>query len=91
VYKDWATGVSEACQFNLRQPLLVRNQDTKLIQVNFDPQLTAVLREVKYLEVGEKADIPESATSIFEKNDTLWQYVTNLDLTVFVVQVDRQT
>jgi len=39
LYSDWIAGVSEACSFNLAQQLLVRNEQTKLISVNFDPQV----------------------------------------------------
>lgn len=45
-------------------------------------QLVAVLREVKYLETQETQEIPSSASSIFARNDTFFQYVANLDLTV---------
>ncbi|KAK3091630.1 hypothetical protein FSP39_021358 [Pinctada imbricata] len=91
IYKEWAAGVDEACSFNLNQPLIVRNEETKLIQVNFDPQLTAVLREVKYLESGEREDIPNSAAEMFKKNDTLWKFLTNLDLTVHLYNKVRNT
>ena len=39
VFDDWMKGVDEACSFNLSQPLLSRNEETKLISVNFDPQV----------------------------------------------------
>ena len=38
-YSDWIAGVNEACSFNLAQQLLTRNEETKLITVNFDPQV----------------------------------------------------
>ncbi|GFN78401.1 dynein heavy chain 9, axonemal, partial [Plakobranchus ocellatus] len=82
VYSDWTKGVDEACSFNLKQPLLTRNEETNLIAVNFDPQLVAVLREVKYLEIREKEEIPNSASSMYSKNDTFRKFVANLDLTV---------
>jgi len=39
LYEEWTAGVSEACSFNLKQPLLTRNKETNLIAVNFDPQV----------------------------------------------------
>ena len=39
VYEEWTAGVDEACSFNLNQPLITRNADTKLIAVNFDNQV----------------------------------------------------
>ena len=46
------------------------------------PQLVAVLREVKYLEIREKEEIPNSASTMYSKNDTFRKFVANLDLTV---------
>lgn len=91
IYKEWAAGVSEACSFNLSQPLVVRDEETKLISVNFDPQLTAVLREVKYLESSSQEDIPASAAEMYKSNDTLWKYLTNLDLSVHLYNKVRNT
>ena len=45
-------------------------------------QLVAVLREVKYLELRDVEEIPESAGSIYASNDKLRQYGQNLDLMV---------
>ena len=45
-------------------------------------QLVAVLREVKYLEIRNKEEIPNSASTMYSKNDTFRKYVANLDLTV---------
>ena len=41
-----------------------------------------MLREVKYLEMRGIEEIPESAGSFYSKNDTLRQYIQNLDLTI---------
>ncbi|CAG5123286.1 unnamed protein product, partial [Candidula unifasciata] len=82
VYREWTKGVDDACSFNLKQPLLTRSDETNLIAVNFDPQLVAVLREVKYLKIREKEEIPSSAKVMYSQNDTFRKYVANLDLTV---------
>ena len=42
----------------------------------------AVLREVRYFEERGREDIPDSAAAIYAKNDTLRDYVNNLNLTV---------
>lgn len=39
VYQDWIAGVDEACSFNLNRPLISRNEETKLISVNFDQKV----------------------------------------------------
>ncbi|OWK51882.1 Dynein heavy chain 9, axonemal, partial [Lonchura striata] len=38
LYSDWSQTVSEKSQYNLAQPLIRRDPQTKLITVNFDPQ-----------------------------------------------------
>lgn len=45
-------------------------------------QLTSVLREVKYLESRQTEAIPETAMQIYTSRVQLWQYVTNLEMTV---------
>ena len=91
VYDEWTAGVDEACNFNLAQPLINRNEETKLIAVNFDPQLVAVLREVHYLEIKQQESIPDSAQTIYSKNDTFRQFLANLDLTVQWYNKVRET
>lgn len=109
-YDDWLANVDEQCSFNLNQPLLSRDDETKLLKLNFDDQvcfravlasrlsftichgitgiisrhlqLVAVLREVRYFEERGREDIPDSAAAIYAKNDTLRDYVNNLNLTV---------
>ncbi|XP_013396327.1 dynein beta chain, ciliary isoform X2 [Lingula anatina] len=91
MYDEWTAGVNEACSFNLAQPLLTRNEETKLIAVNFDPQLVAVLREVKYLEIKGQEDIPEAASGLYQRNETYRQFNGNLDLTVQWYNKVRET
>ena len=38
VYERWEAGVNDACSFNMSQQLLFRDEHTRLISVNFDPQ-----------------------------------------------------
>ena len=39
IYKDWTNSVGEVSELNLDLPLLTRNEESKLISVNFDPQV----------------------------------------------------
>eukprot|EP00050_Salpingoeca_kvevrii_P003770 m.233351 g.233351 ORF g.233351 m.233351 type:complete len:4592 (-) comp10879_c0_seq1:411-14186(-) len=79
----WAKDVAKESDTNLNRPLLSRDPETCFISVNFDPQLVAVLREVKYLEVTANAgEIPKEAAEIYARNETFRQLVGNLDITV---------
>ena len=46
IYVKWTTTVDEKSQYNLSQPLISRNPETKLIQVNFNPQVKS-LNEIR--------------------------------------------
>ncbi|XP_063077561.1 dynein axonemal heavy chain 9-like [Engraulis encrasicolus] len=83
LYEQWSASVGEKSQYNLSQPLIYRDPATRLISVNFNPQLVSVLREVKYLESQqEQAEvIPDTAADIYARKDLIWQYVANLELT----------
>uniref|UniRef100_UPI00398EA260 dynein axonemal heavy chain 11-like isoform X1 n=2 Tax=Pristiophorus japonicus TaxID=55135 RepID=UPI00398EA260 len=82
IYLSWTSGVHKICQFNLHQSLIKRNLETGFLSVNFDHQLVAVLREVKYLQILNHSDIPDTAAAIFEKRETLTKYVWTLELMV---------
>ncbi|XP_055971730.1 dynein axonemal heavy chain 17 [Sorex fumeus] len=81
-YMQWVGRVDADCHFNLGQPLIQRDPNTRLIQVNFSKALVAVLREVKYLIFEHQEDIPESAESLFSQNETFRKFVGNLELIV---------
>ncbi|XP_040542548.1 dynein axonemal heavy chain 17 isoform X5 [Gallus gallus] len=80
VYAVWASGADQDCLFHLEQPLIHRDPNSSLISVNFSRELTAVLREVKYLGFQKQKDIPEGAERLFAQKQTLQTFVDNLDL-----------
>ncbi|NWU90022.1 DYH9 protein, partial [Upupa epops] len=80
LFLDWAQTVSEKSQYNLTQPLIWRNPQTKLITVNFNPQLVSVLREVKYLSGGQMGDIPPTAAEIYASKVSYRHMVAKLEL-----------
>ncbi|NXY74435.1 DYH9 protein, partial [Glareola pratincola] len=82
LYVDWSQTVSEKSQYNLTQPLLRRDPETKLITVNFDPQLVSVLREVSYLSGSPMGAIPPTAAEIYSSKESYRQIVANLELMV---------
>ncbi|NXM72263.1 DYH9 protein, partial [Serilophus lunatus] len=80
LYLDWSQTVSEKSQYNLTQPLIWRDPETKMITVNFDPQLVSVLREVSYLSGSQAGAIPPTAAAIYSSRESFRQLVTNLEL-----------
>ncbi|XP_027763088.1 dynein heavy chain 9, axonemal-like [Empidonax traillii] len=80
LYLDWSQTVSEKSQYNLTQPLIRRDPETKLITVNFDPQLVSVLREVSYLSGSRAGAIPAMAAGIYSSRESYRQLVASLEL-----------
>lgn len=81
LYEEWCQTVSEKSQYNLMRPLITRDEGSKLINVNFDPQLMSVLREVKYLQMLRMETMPKEAEDIFSSKESYRQYTANLELT----------
>nr|VZI47041.1 unnamed protein product [Spirometra erinaceieuropaei] len=80
VFQAWRMSVDADCEENLLRPLLISDPKTGLFRVNFDPKLQAILREMKYLQFKDRAELPESACRLFSQKDILRNYVLNLDL-----------
>ncbi|XP_076154706.1 dynein axonemal heavy chain 17-like isoform X2 [Alosa pseudoharengus] len=91
VYTNWTSQVDVDCRFNLDQPLLLRDKEKNVLSVNFNRQLVAVLREVKYLTIQGQDGIPPSAADVFAKHEIFRKYVSNLDLIVFWYNEVRAT
>ena len=83
--------MDDDCQFNLSKPLIERDAETKLITVNFNPRLEAVLREVRYLKYMNEEKIPDSAAQLYERHDTLRLWVASLRQTVHWYNKVRKT
>ena len=81
-FKQWCEHVGKLSNDNLEKNLLTRDPQTKKIHTNFDPQLVAVIREVKYMGMLKEQNIPQEAKSIFQQNDQYANYITSLDYTV---------
>uniref|UniRef100_A0A8C9NDF6 Dynein axonemal heavy chain 17 n=1 Tax=Serinus canaria TaxID=9135 RepID=A0A8C9NDF6_SERCA len=82
IYEEWASGPGEDCHFSLEQPLLQRDPESGFLSVNFSKELSAVLREVKYLHIQQQEDIPSNAESLFAQNETFQTIGDNLALIV---------
>jgi len=77
--EEWGRDVEASSQAKLRLPLIVRNPDTNMLSVNFDPALVRLLREVKYFLLLS-LQVPESALEIYQQVETFRRWTGNLDL-----------
>ncbi|XP_072570592.1 dynein axonemal heavy chain 11 isoform X2 [Paramormyrops kingsleyae] len=80
IYSSWTAGLEELCHTHLQEPPLTLNSETDLLEVNFNPALTSVLREVKYLAMLKYSDIPTAALQLYSKRETLYLYTQTLSL-----------
>ena len=81
----WEKSVDSNTTNQLNKFLLVREENDIApeghVRVNFDPILTALLREVKYLQLLD-IKVPETAKKLFDKVDVYRSQTGNLELIV---------
>lgn len=82
IFERWAENVPIQIESNLMKPLLKRCEGSKLITLNFDPELSAILREVHYLRLMHKENIPKSGIAFSEEQETYRAYILNLERSV---------
>eukprot|EP00768_Dysnectes_brevis_P003215 gnl/Dysnectes_brevis/2306_a2714_1116.p1 GENE.gnl/Dysnectes_brevis/2306_a2714_1116~~gnl/Dysnectes_brevis/2306_a2714_1116.p1 ORF type:complete len:2542 (-),score=411.46 gnl/Dysnectes_brevis/2306_a2714_1116:65-7387(-) len=76
----WADRVDTQAQTKLKE-MLLRRTEQGLLMVNFDPQLVALLREVRYfLVLG--LSVPAEAQKVFKRAETFRQHRAHLLLVV---------
>ncbi|RKO94585.1 dynein heavy chain and region D6 of dynein motor-domain-containing protein [Blyttiomyces helicus] len=76
IYTVWSDTIIDESEANLNKPLLVRSDG--LLQVNFDPKVVALLREVRYFE-ALSVQPPQTAAVIYSKADVFRKYIFSLD------------
>lgn len=78
-YREWCTNVAKLTDFNLSKNLIERDKSSQKIKINFDFQLSSVIREVKYLRTFNEEPIPEPARMIFEQGEEFISYQISLE------------
>nr|CAD7593188.1 unnamed protein product [Timema genevievae] len=81
-FESWVKVVPGQCERKLKLPLLLRRASNQELALNFDPELVAILREVHYLRLMDKDNIPEEALKIYERSETFRKYTSNLNQTI---------
>lgn len=82
IFEKWAENVPLQIESNLMKPLLKRCEGSKLITLNFDSELSAILREVHYLRLMHKENIPKSGIAFSEEQEIYRAYILNLEKSV---------
>ncbi|UYV64230.1 DNAH9 [Cordylochernes scorpioides] len=79
VYEEWVEGVEPILNEDLKLSLIIRSsEEDRKITINFSRRLQAVIKEVKYLRMLERADIPRCAMRLFEDSLMFYNYTEDL-------------
>lgn len=82
IFEKWTEKVPHQIESNLKKSLLLRQEDSKIIQLNFDHELSAILREVHYLRLMHKDNIPQSGIAFSEEQEIYRGYILNLEKSI---------
>lgn len=82
MFAEWSAKVPEQIESNLKKSLIARSAVSNSLLLNFNPQLFAILREVHYLTLMSKSDIPAEGIAFAQKNDMYRSFTLNLGKTI---------
>lgn len=81
-FDAWKVKVPAKIEANLRKSLIARRNGSNLLQLNFSPELFAILREVHCLKLMDKEGIPSEGDEFVQKNNTFRELTLNLEKTI---------
>lgn len=82
IFEKWAEKVPNQIEMNLKKSLLIRLEESKIIKLNFDPELSEILREVHYLRLMHKENIPQCGLAFSEEQEVYRSYILNLEKSI---------
>ncbi|KAL0116299.1 hypothetical protein PUN28_011253 [Cardiocondyla obscurior] len=81
IFTDWINKAINLSNIHLSKSLLTIREN-KLLDLNFDPELTALLRETRFMIAMKRTDIPEEAIQLHYKTQYFFETTYNLGLLV---------
>lgn len=81
IFTDWANKVVDISNVHLSKSLLTI-QENKLLELNFDPELTALLREIRFMITMNKTDLSEEAIQLHHRTQYFFESTYNLSLLI---------
>lgn len=81
IFTDWASKVVNISNVHLSKTLLTVHEN-KLLDLNFDPELTALLRETRFMITMKRTDLPEEAIQLYYRTQYFFESTYNLNLLV---------
>ncbi|KAI4493969.1 hypothetical protein M0802_009345 [Mischocyttarus mexicanus] len=81
LFVEWVEAVPRTVDTGLNCNLMIKDK-RYILQLNFDPDLLAILKEVKYLKRMSHSDIPQEALEVSEKAETFRKFHMLLNATI---------
>lgn len=81
IFTNWANKVIATSNIHLSKSLLTIHEN-KLLDVNFDPELTALLREIRFMINMKRTDLTEEAIQLYYRTQYFFENTYNLNLLV---------
>jgi dynein heavy chain len=80
--EEWASGIKDDYKGRLKVPLITRDPETRLLSMNFDPELYSLLQEVQFLSRHMSDSIPAVALDIYQQNQVYHEYIHKIQVLV---------
>jgi dynein heavy chain len=80
--EEWASGIKDDYKDRLKTPLITRDPETRLLSMNFDPELYSLLREVQFLSRNMSENIPAVAMDIYQQNQIYHEHIHKIQVLV---------
>lgn len=81
IFTDWANKIVDISNIHLSKSLLTIHEN-KLLDLNFDPELTALLRETRFMITMKRTDLPEEAIQLYSRTQYFFESTYNLNLLI---------
>lgn len=81
IFTEWASKVPDMSSLHLSKSLLIVHEN-KLLELNFDPELSNLLREIRYMIIMKRTDLPEEAIELHYRSQYFFESTYNLNLIV---------
>lgn len=79
IFLDWTQKLIDISNDCLSKSLLTIREN-KLLNLNFHPELTALLREIRYMIFMQRPDLPEEAIRLYYRTQYFFESTYNLSL-----------
>jgi dynein heavy chain len=79
---EWCSGISDDFKQRLTAQLMLRDPKTRLLSLNFNPELLVLLQDVRYLERNIGDQIPDVAKEIYRDNGVYSKYIHKLQVLI---------